>query len=104
MKFPNAKYIDEECSIVIGMYGNGRKAIKIVSDVDGQPMMTATSNLPEFDIDLEDDDVIIKTYSENEGILQDLIDNGIISKPHMELMNGFALFPVAKLTEEYRNA
>lgn len=95
-EFPNAKYIDEPCVISIGEYANGRKAISI-ADVDGFPMATATSNIPEWDAQLEEDDVIMKTYSENEGIMEDLIAQGVISEPHAEGSNGFANFPICKL-------
>lgn len=55
---------------------NGRRAIQIIDAEDGCPFMMATVNVPEADID--ENEVIIKNYSENEGVLQFLIENGLV--------------------------
>lgn len=56
-------------------YENGRTAISL--SFNGEPYMTASVNLPEYE--LAENEVFIKNYSENEGILMTLILAGIIS-------------------------
>lgn len=46
---------------------------------DGEPVAVATVNIPE--IPLVPNEVIIKDYSENEGMLDTLIAAGVISAP-----------------------
>jgi hypothetical protein len=72
-----------------GSYANGRQAIRIVDAEDGSPVMTATVNLPE--VPLEQDEVIIKNYSENEGCLPFLITNGVVSSVERWVGHGMAV-------------
>lgn len=72
-----------------GSYANGRKAIRILDAEDGSPVMTATVNVP--DVQLEPDEVIIKNYSENEGCLPFLITNGVVSPAERWLGHGMAV-------------
>lgn len=63
-------------------YGNGRTALEMVGSkgkFKGESILVASVNIPEERI--EKDEVIIKNYSENEGILDVLVDAKIISKP-----------------------
>ena len=61
---------------VIGeRYQNGNAALQLYLR-DGEPLAKATINIP--DIQLGRFDVIIKNYSENEGMLQTLLDNKLI--------------------------
>ena len=55
---------------------NGRKAIQLIDAEDGCPFMMVTTNLPEEN--LEDDEIIVKNYSENQGILQFLMQHNLI--------------------------
>jgi hypothetical protein len=56
-------------------YSNGRLAIRQLSQ-DGDPVATLTVNLPE--LDLEERQVFIKSYSENEGLLEDPKELGLV--------------------------
>ena len=69
---------DWKCYALGDYYANGRKAISLVDVIDGEPIATATVNLP--DIDLPNDTVFVKDYSENEGMLNALV-NAQIVKP-----------------------
>ena len=77
------KFLGEVLTPVIGRYANGQTSIQLV-DEDGMPFMTASvaydsGVLDEiYNIKLEKDSVIIKNYSENEGILEALIEAEII--------------------------
>jgi len=62
--------------IELGKYANGRTRITLIDDLDNEPYATATTNLP--DVLLLDNEVFIKDYSENEGILYFLTKNNIV--------------------------
>lgn len=87
------KFMGEELTPVIGEYVNGQTSIQLI-DEDGMPFMTASVA---HDVNIADDCVIIKNYSENEGILEALIEAGIIEKPFCEIPTGFVTLYVAAL-------
>ena len=77
MKMPTmnkVKFNGAECDVVFDQYENGRTAIRLTEN--GSPFATATINDPE--IWLEPGQVIIKDYSENEGMVKALQDAGIV--------------------------
>lgn len=77
-------------------YAEGdRIALQLVDAEDGCPVAMATVNITEES--LEPDEVIIKDWSENEGILEDLMLAGIISKPIRIVPSGFVFGHVCKL-------
>lgn len=67
----------------LGAYENGRLAIEFVEVGSHQLLMRATINLP--DLPLEEGEVFIKSWSENSGLLQWMIEEGIISSPIEEI-------------------
>ena len=80
------KYLDEpNASIRLAQYTNNRTAIQIFSP--NGPEMTATVNIP--DQPLEPDQVLIKNWTENEGILEALIDNNVITDTGLLISTGF---------------
>lgn len=87
------KFMGEELTPIIGRYVNGQTNIRLV-DQDGYPFMTASVA---HDVNIADDCVIIKNYSENEGILEALIEAGIIEKPFCEIPVNFVTLYVAAL-------
>tara|TARA_B100000927_G_scaffold120750_1_gene97414 strand:- start:1314 stop:1595 length:282 start_codon:yes stop_codon:yes gene_type:complete len=86
-------FMGEELTPIIGEYANGQTSIQLV-DRDGMPFMTASVA---HDVNIPDDCVIIKNYSENEGIMQALIKAGIIEKPFCEIPVNFVKLYVAAL-------
>ncbi len=74
---------------------NKRPAIELIDKEDGSSFIIATINIPEHPI--RNNEVIIKNYSENEGILEALIDAKIISKPIEYVQTGYVNVPVCKL-------
>jgi len=83
---PEIKFETDEATytgaIFKTQYGNGRTALEMVGtkgEFKGESILVASVNIPEEKI--EKDEVIIKNYSENEGILDVLINAKIISKP-----------------------
>lgn len=61
----------------------------------GEPFLVGTSNIPALD-NLEGY-VAVKNYSENDGMLQFLIDNGIVDNPVTYVKENYGLFPICKL-------
>lgn len=61
------------CTTVWGFYGNGRIGLRLVED--GLPVATATVNTA---IDVGLDQIIVKEYGENEGLIEALIEAGVI--------------------------
>ena len=90
-----------DCEIVKHKYSNGRTALQLVSAVDvddvykGEPIATATVNIPEMD--LKENEVIIKDYSENEGMLEALVAAGIVVPTGRFVDSGFVTCPICIL-------
>jgi hypothetical protein len=82
------------CTLEYSRYANGRTAIRLWCD-DG-PMATATVNVPDYN-GLREDEVIIKDYSENEGILDALVSVGIVEDTGRVVDMGYVLGRVCKL-------
>lgn len=92
LKTPYAEY---SVNISKRRYPNGRTSLQIIDAEDGCPVMTATTNVPE--IELAENEIIIKNYSENEGVLEFLQENGIVGKVKREVGIGFVSVPVVDL-------
>ena len=80
-------------------YTNGRTAIQLIDKEDGCPVMIATVNIPE-EI-LEKDEVIIKDYSENEGMLDFLLTNDIVTLTDQVIESGYVRLYVCILNPEF---
>lgn len=72
------KYINEEAIVEWSKYQNGTHAMVLRSRETYEPLMIPTINLEDM-YDLPDKDhMYIKTYSENEGILDALVGAGLV--------------------------
>jgi hypothetical protein len=82
-------------------YNNGRTAIELL-EMDPAygyfPYATATVNVPE--VLLADNEVLVKDYSENEGVLDFLIKYNIVTPTPNGVHSGFVWLPVAILNDE----
>ena len=82
---------------------NGRVALQLVAADDdemnevykGEPIAMATVNLPY--IPLEKNEVGIKDYSENEGMLKALVNAGVVKDTGKYVLTGFVRIPICKL-------
>lgn len=83
------KFFDEaqEVRLVWGRYMNDRVALQLVDPVTGEPITTATVNLPGEN--LGDNETFIKNYAENEGVLESLIAAGIVEDIGRTVETGF---------------
>jgi len=80
-------------------YNNKRLAVVYISTEDEQfgpeSECVATINIPEEQI--EADEVIVKDYSENEGIYEEMLKAGHIGPELRRVSSGFISAPVCKL-------
>ncbi len=89
-------FLGTTCVVRFARYRDtGHVAIRL-EDPEGMPFATATVNAP--DVFLEGDEVLIKNWSENEGILDALVRAGIVKVTPMRVTVGRAVAPVCKLT------
>ena len=84
--------------VELGKYANGRTRINLIDDSDNEPYCTATTNLPE--VLLLDNEVFIKDYSENEGVLDFLTTNNIVIATDKWATSGFVDVQVCTLNPE----
>ncbi len=96
MKIGNVMFRHWQCIALLERYKNGRSAITLITG-KGEPVACATVNVPEAALD--PDEVIVKDWSENSGMLDALIDAGIVFPPHrsVPLGLGFVVGHVCKL-------
>lgn len=85
--------------IKFGRYSNLRVAMW-ANDDDGLPIVKLTVNAPY--IELGESEVIIKNYSENEGVLEDLIEMKVV-EPIKEIIVGFETCKVCKVLIPIKN-
>ena len=93
---PIVRFQQWDCAVEYATYRNtGRVAIELIDPNDETSIAVATVNVPEAK--LEPDEVIIKDYSENEGMLDALVNAGIVEPTGVQLQVGFARCPIARL-------
>jgi len=67
--------------------GTGRIALPLYALEDGSPVAVATLHMPA--LALAADEVIIKDYRENEGLLDTLVAAGLVSAPLRVVPSGY---------------
>lgn len=87
-----------QVTVKLEKYTNDRIAIQINSYEDKSPYAVATVNLP--DVLLADNEVLIKDYSENEGMLDFLTKHNIVTPTQNGVQSGFVWLPVAIVNDE----
>ena len=75
-------------------YNDGKIRIQLYDSKDGTPYATATTNIQE---ELEQGEVAIKDWSENQGILDFLVQNRIVKEPHRFVESGYVKIPICEL-------
>lgn len=91
----NPPYSDEPVSLYLQTkkYVSGNTCLNLIDARDHFPYMCATVNVD----GLRENEVAIKNYSENEGILPILIREGIVKSPHRYVNSGFVKIPICEL-------
>ena len=86
------------CELQFGRYPNGRTAIELVDYKTYEPIATATVNVPK--IILEENEIIIKDYSENQGMFQALYNAGIVKLNRIDSQSEWVDFYICELLIE----
>lgn len=92
---------DIQVTVNIRHYNNGRPAIELLEidpDYGPTPYMTASVNLP--DVLLQPNEVLIKDYSENEGITNFLHKHNIVTPTNNWVRSGYVEVQVCVLNPE----
>lgn len=92
----NVEFLGYQCKVLKEWYkDNNRPALRLVDVVTGEPIAVATINVPE--LKLGPDEVVIKDYSENRGLLTVLVKAGIVCPTGQLVATGYELSQVCKL-------
>lgn len=95
MKHVKVQFKIWDCDVIIDHYTNGRPAIELADSRTGEPIARATVNMPQ--LDLKKDEVCIKDYSENEGMVRALEIAGLIQPPHAIVQTGYVQIPICRI-------
>ena len=87
-------FLNTPCRLGFGRYRNGRLAIALY-DTHGAPFATATINVPAMP--LAPNQVLIKDYDENAGLLAALEDAGIVRPTGVRCRLGYVQADVCQL-------
>ena len=88
------RWINEVVVLKWGQYSNGRLALQFILAETGEPMAVATVNLP--DEPLADGETFIKSYGENEGMVEALADLRMIERTGRFVASGFVAIEVCR--------
>ncbi|MDI6789932.1 MAG: hypothetical protein QME44_04485 [Thermodesulfobacteriota bacterium] len=98
--FCTATYIKRDVKFIPGKSPNRRLVITLVNPVTYEPEAKATVNVPEAE--LSEDEIIIKDWSENEGMLEFFLDNGLAIDTGRTVGTGQVIASVVKITDKLR--
>lgn len=98
--YPEVQFRNWRCRVEEGRYANGRIALQLRDAEDGSSIATASVNLP--DEPLGDGEVFVKSYSENEGMLQALESAGIVQRTGEWVTSGHVQVPKCRLVGRQR--
>jgi len=85
------------CELQLDYYPNGNKSIRLIDTRDGSPVATATVNLD--GVELPANQVMIKDYSENKGMLAALRDCKVVESIVDVMQSGYVDIPVVTLSK-----
>ena len=85
------------CEMQLDYYPNGNKSIRLIDTRDGSPVAKATTNVE--DVKLPANEVMIKDYSENKGMLAALRDSKVVENIVDVMQSGYVDIPVVTLSK-----
>ena len=97
MKFSTDYIPAQDAWVKLGKYPQGNIALQVYN-AEHKLLATATVNMPQAD--LAPNEVIIKDYSENAGMLTALIELNIIKLTDWHIVEEFVAFPICQLLPE----
>ena len=91
------KFRDYDCIVVQkGFYRNKMPALQLLDKENNNPIATATVFILGYTPETPKH-TLIKNYSENEGILNCLIEHGIVEDTGKSVKSGFVTCPIVKI-------
>lgn len=94
----STRYISAmQVDLNLGHYGNGRPALQVFDSETEEPITTLTVNLPEEDCG--EDEIWIKDYSENEGVLPWLLSENLVEEEPMILHRNIEFLVKVKMSK-----
>jgi len=91
----NVKFKQWDCALAYGEYGNGRVALFLNDNATLEDVLCASVNLTDWA--LRPNEIAIKDYSENQGVLDVLIESGVVSKPRRYVNLPHVTIPICEL-------
>jgi len=93
------KFKQWDCIIEYKKYkNNNRTAMTLVDAITFEPIAVATINVPE--VPLKEDEVVIKDYSENEGMLETLVNANVVKRLGKRVKVGHVKCEICKLLKK----
>lgn len=86
------------CTPRFSYYRDGRLALELVDPFNGTRLVTASVNVPE--VELAPDEIALKDYSENTGVLDALVRGGVVAVTERAVRTGFVTLPVVRLLSD----
>lgn len=87
-------------TLTAGQYQNGAKALQLIDTSDGGPYAIATVNTGKT---YDDDQIVVKDWSENEGMVDFLTEIGFIDQVVGVEPCGYALAYICHLSPDAQN-
>ena len=94
---PTVIFSGYTCDVQFSRYHDNNLAIILVDIVDGGPVATATVNIE--GVELPANEVMIKDYSENKGMLRALQDSNVVGRIVDVIQSGYVDIPVVTLSD-----
>lgn len=91
----DVKFKKWECSLAFGEYQNGRTILFLNDNATLERVLCASVNLP--DEAIGSNEIAIKNYSENKGVLDALIEYKVVSKPKRYVNLTHVSVPICEL-------
>ncbi len=91
-------FLGFKCNVEVKRFGNNRPALVLTDAEDGSPVARVSVNLPE--VEMADNETGIKNWSENEGLLEILVEGGVVSEPNRYAESGHVRVPICTILIE----
>jgi len=90
------KFLEWDCKLVKLRYTNGQNALELITN-DQEQESVAIASVALAGEQLAEDEIAIKSWSENEGMLECLFDAKVVSEPIRTVNTGFVVAYICKL-------
>lgn len=81
------------CVLQIDDFARGGKALQLVDQTEGYPIARASLWVE----GLAPDEIAVKDYGENAGMLVSLLEAAVVTTPHRYVTSGYVKIPICRL-------